>query len=64
MKPTPMRNHNGRFTSVETERRRAWAAIRHDNSRASLLPGMGNMTFVEHLGLLQRMLEAKKEPQR
>lgn len=52
-----MRNHNGRFTSQETERRRAWAAMRDDGRDASL-PGIGNMTFVEHLGLLQRLLES------
>ena len=52
-----MRNRNGRFTSAETERRRAWSEMRKDR-RATSLPGIGNMTFVEHLGLLQRLLES------
>ena len=54
-----IRNRNGQFTSPETERRRAWAAMRQttQSARSGMLP-IGGMTFVEHLGALQRALEA------
>ena len=60
MKNEKLRNHNGRFTSPETERRRAWAAMRltHDERRRAL-PGIGCMTIVEHLGALQRAAECR-----
>lgn len=53
------RTSKGQFTSPETERRRAWAAMREtkQSARSGMLP-IGGMTFVEHLGVLQRALEA------
>ena len=60
MKTEKQRNHNGRFTSPETERRRAWAAMRTTCDRLHMLP-IGNMTFVEHLGALQRAVEGRRE---
>ena len=60
MKTEKQRNHNGRFTSPETERRRAWAAMRltHEERRQAL-PGIGCMTICEHLGRLQAILEGR-----
>ena len=55
-----IRNHKGQFTSPETERRRAWAAMRTTCDRLHMLP-IGNMTFVEHLGALQRAVEGRRE---
>ena len=55
-----IRNKNGQFTSPETERRRAWAAMRMTpEERSRALPGIGNMTIVEHLGLLQAIIEGR-----
>ena len=57
-----IRNRNGQFTSPETERRRAWAAMRltHEERR-SALPGIGCMTVCEHLGRLQAIFEGRDE---
>ena len=52
------RNKNGQFTSPETERRRAWAAMRVTGDRLHMLP-IGSMTFVEHLGRLQAIAEGR-----
>lgn len=62
MKTEKQRNHNGRFTSPETERRRAWAAmmLTHDERRRAL-PGIGCMTICEHLGRLQAINEGRVE---
>ena len=60
MKTEKQRNHNGQFTSPETERRRAWAAMRMTpEERSRALPGIGNMTIVEHLGRLQAIIEGR-----
>jgi len=55
-----IRSKNGQFTSPETERRKAWAAMRltHEERRRAL-PGIGCMTIVEHLGLLQAIIEGR-----
>lgn len=60
-KPRP-RNHKGQFTSPETERRKAWAAMRttHEERRRAL-PGIGCMTICEHLGRLQSINEGRVE---
>ena len=60
MKTEKQRNRNGQFTSPETERRKAWAAMRVTGDRLHMLP-IGSMTFVEHLGALQRAVEGRKE---
>jgi hypothetical protein len=57
MKTEKQRNHNGRFTSPETERRRAWAAMRQ-TTQSARVPMLFGMTIVEHLGALQRAAEA------
>jgi hypothetical protein len=59
MTHTIQRTSKGRFTSPETERRKAWAAMR-ETKRDGMLP-IGCMTFVEHLGALQRAAEGRKE---
>lgn len=60
MKNEKLRNHNGRFTSPETERRRAWAAMRlTQEERRRALPGVGCMTICEHLGRLQAINEGR-----
>ena len=60
MKNEKLRNHNGRFTSPETERRKVWAAMRltHEE-RSRSLPGIGCMTICEHLGRLQAINEGR-----
>jgi len=58
-KPRP-RNHKGQFTSPETERRKAWAAMRMTlEERRRALPGVGCMTICEHLGRLQAIAEGR-----
>ena len=60
MKTEKQRNRNGQFTSPETERRKAWAAMRMTpEERRRALPGIGNMTIVEHLGRLQAIAEGR-----
>ena len=60
MKTEKQRNHNGRFTSPETERRKAWAAMRLTlEERRRALPGVGCMTICEHLGRLQAVNEGR-----
>jgi len=55
-----IRNRNGQFTSPETERRRAWAAMRlTPEERRRALPGIGCMTICEHLGRLQAIAEGR-----
>ena len=60
MKTEKQRNRNGQFTSPETERRKAWAAMRMtQEERRRALPGIGCMTIVEHLGRLQAIAEGR-----
>jgi hypothetical protein len=61
MNTPTMRNHNGRFTSIQAERRRAWAEMRKPRF-SCIIPGIGGMTLVEHLVLLQRLLESMSKP--
>ena len=60
MKTEKQRNRNGQFTSPETERRKAWAAMRMTpEERRRALPGIGCMTICEHLGRLQAIAEGR-----
>ena len=60
MKTEKQRNRNGQFTSPETERRKAWAAMRMaPEERRRALPGIGCMTICEHLGRLQAIAEGR-----
>ena len=61
MKTEKQRNRNGQFTSPETERRKAWAAMRltHEERRMAL-PGIGCMTICEHLGRIQAINEGRE----
>lgn len=59
MKTEKQRNHNGRFTSPDTERRRAWLAMRQ-TTQSARVPMLFGMTIVEHLGALQRAAEGRK----
>ena len=61
-----MRDSRGRYSSPETMRRRQWAEFHASRSerRDPLLPGIGSMSFCEHLGACARRVRELQEMRR